>query len=140
MIERLEKRMKQTSSLPRWLLLILGPLSSGALYFFSTGLEGARPLVWIAPVPVLILSLQSSWRLAATAAFVAYLLGGLNLAAYLTKLAPVGVVAGSLVIPSIAFALAVLANRFALLRLGAPISFVVFPAMWTSYVSSANTS
>jgi len=133
MNERLEEQMKQTSSLPRWLLLVIGILTSGALYFFSTGLEGFRPLVWIAPVPVLILALQSSWRFAAAAAFVAYLLGSLNLVGYLAKLAPIGVAVGSLVIPSIAFAIAVFAYRFALLHLGPPISFVIFPVVWTSY-------
>src|SRR5262245_41095038 len=105
MFESHKDRTKEASSLRRWLLFTLAIATSGALYFFSTGLQGLRPLVWVAPIPVLLLSLQSSWRGAAAVAFVAYLLGGLNLVSYLARLAPIGVVVGSLFIPSLAFAL-----------------------------------
>jgi len=125
--------LKKVSSSPQWLFLIGGMVFSGALYFFSTGLEGFRPLLWIAPVPVLILSLKSSWRLTAALAFVAYLIGGLNLFGYLSRLAPIGVAVGSIIIPSIAFSLTVLAYRFAMLHINHPLSFIVFPVVWTSY-------
>src|SRR5689334_2929899 len=41
-------------------VLVPGTLLTGSAYFFSTGLTGLRPLVWAAPLPVLILALNSS--------------------------------------------------------------------------------
>ena len=106
---------------------------SGEFYFFSTGLAGFRPLIWIAPLPVLLMSLRSSRRSTATTAFCAYVLGGLNLVTYLSKLAPVGVVIGSLLLPAVAFAVIVIAYRDAIVRLRHPLSFLAFPMGWTAY-------
>ena len=116
-----------------WLILSTAALTTGALYFLSTGLEGIRPLVWIAPIPVLAVAPRTDGLPGAAVAFIAYLLGGFNLSGYLAKLAPLGVVVASLILPSIAFALAVLAYRFAALRLQHPVSFAMFPLAWTSY-------
>jgi apolipoprotein N-acyltransferase len=115
------------------MLALAGTIASGALYFFPTGLEGFRPLVWIAPIPVLLISLRSSWWLTAGLALSAYMLGGLNLVNYLARLAPIGVVVGSLIIPGIAFAFAVLAYRGAVVHVKHPFSFIAFPVVWTSF-------
>lgn len=112
---------------------IVAILVSGGLYFFSTGLVGFRPLVWLAPLPVLSMSTQSSRRSTATMAFCAYVLGGFNLAGYLSRLAPIGVVIGSLLIPALAFAVIVVAYRDALVHLRHPLSFLAFPVGWTAY-------
>jgi apolipoprotein N-acyltransferase len=66
-------------------------------------------------------------------AFCAYVLGGLNLVGYLTRLAPMGVVIGSLLIPAVAFAVIVVAYRDAIVRLRHPLSFLAFPVGWTAY-------
>ena len=108
-------------------------LLSGALYYFSTGLTGFRPLVLVAPVPVLLMAMRSSRRSTTTIAFCAYVLGGLNLVGYMSRLAPTGIVIGSLLIPSLAFALIVVAFRDAILHLRHPLSFLAFPVGWTAY-------
>ena len=113
--------------------LLLTVLSVGALYFFSTGLDGFGPLVWIAPIPVLILALNLPARPTAVIAFIAYLFGSFNLFSYLVNLAPIGVVIASLVIPALAFTLAVLATRYAVLQSKHWGTLAVFPAVWTSY-------
>ncbi len=115
------------------MLLVLATVASGALYFFSTGLAGFKPLVWIAPLPVLLVSMRYSRRLTAAGAFCAYVLGGLNLVGYLARLAPMGVVIGSLLIPAVAFAVIVVAYRDAIVHLRHPLSFLAFPVGWTAY-------
>lgn len=125
--------MNRSTSSQQWLLPALATVSSGAMYFFSTGLEGFRPLVWIAPLPVLLMATRSSRRLSAAIAFGAYFLGGLNLTPYLARIAPIGVVFGELVIPGFAFALVVVAYRDALLHVGRAFSFAAFPIGWTVY-------
>ena len=77
--------------------------------------------------------MRSSRRSTATTAFCAYVLGGLNLATYLSKLAPMGVVIGSLLLPAVAFAVIVIAYRDAIVRLKHPLSFLAFPMGWTAY-------
>jgi hypothetical protein len=48
--------------LHRWLLIFLGVLIASGAHFFSTGLAGFRPLVWVAPVPVLLIAFNASAR------------------------------------------------------------------------------
>ena len=91
--------------------IVLSTALSGAAYFLSTGLGEYWPLAWIAPVPVLTLAFRSSAGTAAAVAFLAYLLGSLNLLSYLLTVMPVGAVAATLLVPAVAFALAVLAAR-----------------------------
>ncbi len=115
------------------MLLLLATALSGALYYCSTGLTGIRTLVWIAPLPVLVISMRYSRRLVTVSAFCAYVLGGLNLTGYLSRLAPIGVVIGSLLIPALAFAVIVVAYKDALVHLRHPLSFLAFPVAWTAY-------
>lgn len=124
------KRLTLTSGFS---LSLLAALSTALMYFFSTGLEGFRPLVWIAPIPVLVMAMRSSRRSASVMAFCAYLLGGLNLASYLSRLAPAGVVVASAVIPAFAFMLVVVACRDAIIHLRRPMAFIAFPVGWTAY-------
>lgn len=98
-------RLKQT----------VGVLTAAA-YYFGTGLDGFGPLVWIAPIPVLVVAFRSSARRSAVIAFVTYVVGSLNIAPYLIRLAPPPVVIASLVVPALAFTLAVLAQRYAILH------------------------
>jgi len=125
--------MKQQLSARNWMLSIGAIVLSGAFYFFSTGLTGFRPLIWLAPIPVLSMSMRSTRRSTATMAFCAYILGGLNLVEYLSRLAPMEVVIGSLLLPAVAFAVIVVAYRDAIVRLRHPLSFLAFPMGWTAY-------
>jgi hypothetical protein len=59
--------------------IIAVAISALALYG-STGFGVVWPLAWVAPIPVLLLALRSSWRVCALAAFSASFLGSLTLA------------------------------------------------------------
>ncbi|MFL6208535.1 MAG: apolipoprotein N-acyltransferase [Pyrinomonadaceae bacterium] len=114
-------------------LVLCGVLLTSSAYFLSTGLTGFRPLVWVAPVPVLLLAFNSSVRSAATMACAAYFLGSLNLLPYLASLAPIAVVIIALALPAVAFAISVLAARYVLLRCRAWPAVFVFPAAWVTW-------
>lgn len=125
--------MKISATTSKYVLAALAAVVSGGLYFFSTGLEGFRPLVWIAPIPVLLISLRLTRSTASIVAFTAYVLGGLNLVSYLIRLVPPGVVVVQLLIPGIAFALVTVAFRDATLQFRHKLSFLAFPIGWTAY-------
>ncbi len=125
--------MKKSATTSQHVLAALAAGISGGLYFFSTGLEGFRPLVWIAPVPVLLMSLRLTRSTTFIIALAAFILGGMNLVPYLSKLASPGVVLGLLLIPSIAFALVTVAFRDAIIQFRHRLSFLAFPIGWTAY-------
>jgi apolipoprotein N-acyltransferase len=118
---------------PSWLCILLTVLAVGAIYYFSLGLNGLGPLVWIAPIPIILLAFDLTPRTAMAMAFSAFLLGRLTLFSYLAQLMPIGIVIVSLVIPAIAFALAILTTRYAVLYFKHWSTIFVFPAVWTSY-------
>jgi apolipoprotein N-acyltransferase len=71
--------------------------SSGALFFFGTGLSPVALLTWFAPIPLLLLAPRLSGWAAATAAFIAALLGTANSWSYQARshdvaLVPIGIV------------------------------------------------
>ena len=106
---------------------------AGGLFYLGTGLSGIGQLLLLAPIPVLLFSYTATSRAAFSASFVAYLLGGLSMARYLLSLSPPPILVVALVTPSVAFALSILAARFAVGRLRSSIAALVFPAAWTSY-------
>ncbi len=108
-------------------------LISAILYFYSTGLNLAAALLFIAPVPVLIVAYRSTARTSFIISFAAYALGGLNIAGYMSRLAPLPIVIITIVLPGVMFSLTVLISRFAALRLKPWIAVVVFPSAWTTY-------
>ncbi len=114
--------------------ITLGAIAaSGALYFFSTGLRGIGPLVFIAPFPILVIAFRSSFGTAFAAALAAYAVGATNMAGYLAGLAPTAVVVSSIFIPAIAFAITVVLARAVALH-GVPwLAVIVFPSAWTAY-------
>jgi apolipoprotein N-acyltransferase len=108
-------------------------VTSATAYFFGTGLNGFAPLVWIAPVPILLLAFRSSARRSAALAFLAYALGALNIVSYVLRVAPPVAAVAAVVLPALAFALAVLAQRYVVQRWKHWVCTLVFPAAWTSY-------
>lgn len=108
---------------------------TAALVFFGAGLAPWWPLLWLAPLPVLLFAPSHSRRSAATVAFLAWLLGNLNLWHYthdVLRIPPL-LLAAILGVPALVFALAVLLFR-GLLRRDAPWSAILaFPAAWVSY-------
>lgn len=114
---------------------------TAVLVWFGTGLDPCWPLVWFAPLPVLLLAARTRWWIAALAAAAAWSLGLLNLWHYVTAALhiPGAVVAQIYGTEAAAFVLAVLLYR-ALLRRGAYWAAVVaFPATRVAfeYLTSA---
>jgi len=108
---------------------------AAVLIWFGTGLFPLWPLLWFAPVPVLVFAARSSWRAAGVTAFVAWAAGNLNLWGYYTRTLHVPALAAIEidVVPALVFALAVLLFR-ALLRRGAAwTALLAFPAAWVSF-------
>jgi apolipoprotein N-acyltransferase len=109
--------------------------ASAALLWFGTGLEPMWPLVWLAPVPVLVFAARASWGGAAAAAAIAWLLGQLNLWHYLHGAlhVPAPILAQIYGGEALAAALGVLLYR-ALIRRGAPWSAILgFAALRVVY-------
>jgi apolipoprotein N-acyltransferase len=120
-------------SADRHLSAIGAVLVSAAAFYFSTGFIDLWPLLWIAPIPVLLVAFRAPVRKAAAVGFTAYLLGGLNLLSYYAGLMPVRVVVLVLVFPAVIFALCVLAARRGVRRLPAWLAALAFPAGWTTW-------
>jgi apolipoprotein N-acyltransferase len=113
----------------------LAMASTAALVWFGTGLDPWWPLLWFAPLPVLLSASRSTWRGVALTASLSWLLGSLNLWHYLHGVghAPASVLALFFGLPALVFALAVSLFR-ALLRRGAYWSALLgFPASWVSF-------
>jgi len=114
---------------------LLAVLSTAVLAWFGTGLTPFWPLLWLAPLPVLLFAGRASARGTALVAALAWFLGGLNLWHYFHGVlrVPPPVLLAIYVTPSVMFALAVLLHR-ALLRRGAYVSaLLAFPALWVSF-------
>ena len=127
--------MASANSSPRVSFVLLAILASVILIWFGTGLNPRWPLLWLAPLPVLIVAARGSWRLAACTAFVAWAFGNLNVWHYFSAALHVPLVGRLeiLVFPALMFTLAVLLFR-ALLRRGAVwSSLLAFPAAWVSF-------
>jgi apolipoprotein N-acyltransferase len=119
----------------RIVFALLVVAATAAMVWFGTGLFPMWPLMWFAPLPVLLFAARSSWRAVAVTAALAWAAGNVNMWRYFAVALHVPL-AGRLefvVFPALVFALAVLLYR-ALLRRGAPWSaLVAFPAVWVSF-------
>ncbi len=121
--------MQAPSQPTRALLSILIVAVSAIAFLVSTGVGVVWPLAWLAPIPVLVLSVHRSWRAAAIVAFTASLLGDLTLA----RTYGPGAVLIFGIPPAMAFAAATLAARAAARRMAAWLAVFAFPTVLTSY-------
>ena len=94
-----------------WALLAV--LSTAALVWFGTGLFPLWPLMWFAPLPILLFAARSAWPAAAAAAMLAWALGNLNQWHYFRDVlhVPLTVCAMVVLAPACMFALTVLLFR-----------------------------
>ena len=118
----------------RYVGALIAVASTAVLVWFGTGLNPWWPLLWFAPLPVLLFACRSSRRGAALTASLAWFIGGLNLWHYFSVLhTPPWARTVIIAIPALVFAAAILLFR-ALLRRGASWSaLVAFPAAWVSF-------
>ena len=105
---------------------VLAVALTAVLVWFGTGMEPWWPLLWLAPLPVLLFAAQASWWAAALAAALAWQLGLLNLWHYLHDVLrlPLTVIANICGLEVVSFALAVLLFR-ALARRGAAVTAIL---------------
>jgi apolipoprotein N-acyltransferase len=117
----------------RVVLALAAIAATAALVFFGNGLDPRWPLMWLAPLPVLLFALRSSRRSAGLAAFAAWLLGCLNLWGYFRVLGTPGVAWVATFGPEVlVFVAGVLLMR-ALARRGAMWSaWLALPAAWVT--------
>ncbi len=113
---------------------LIAILSTFLLVWFGYGLDPHWPLLWFAPLPVLLFALRHSWQGAALVAFVSWLGGCFDFWHYFQLLqTPFVVWLSVFSTGALVFAAAVLLFR-ALVRRGAPWSaLAAFPAAWVSY-------
>src|SRR5689334_13263277 len=99
-------------------LVIAGILATAVLAFFGTGLTPFWPLLWLAPVPVLLLATGLRPFHAFLVAVLAWFLGELNQWTYFTQVLgiPLPIVILFFALPAVMFGLGVLFTRTFLLR------------------------
>jgi apolipoprotein N-acyltransferase len=134
------------SLMSHWAAAPLSVALSASLYYFGTGLYPLWPITWFAPLPVLFVALRRKWWSAALCAFVAFVLGRMNLFEYAREIGG-GSISGAMsgmvlaaLIPAVAFMATVLLARYATLKLPGYFALWVFPCAITSYefVASSN--
>jgi apolipoprotein N-acyltransferase len=135
--------MASANNLRHIALAVLATASTAILFYFGNGLDPLWPLMWVAPLPVLLLALRSSWRTTAITSALAMFLGCTNMWNYLENLLGTPAVAWTIIFGTISliFAASVLLFRALALR-GAPWSaLLAFPALLVSseYIRNLTT-
>lgn len=125
--------MASAASSRRVVTAFLTILVATILIWFGNGLDPWWPLMWFAPLLVLLLALRSSWRLSALAAFASMLLGSLSMWHYLRVLEAPAWVWFAVYIPiALLWTSGVLLFRSLLLRGAVWSALLAFPALWVT--------
>jgi apolipoprotein N-acyltransferase len=111
---------------------VLALAASAICFFFGTGLHPVWWLTWLAPLPILLAVPRLSRGIAFALAFSAYTLGALNMWSYLRVVTPIGLTLVILCVPSLVFALIVLAHRRFILRGQTLRAVFALPVLWTA--------
>ncbi len=113
---------------------ILAIIASATMFYFGNGLNPLWPLMWFAPLPLLLFALRSKWWVAALTTVAAMMLGSLNLWSYLVvRLGlPVSAWVEISLAASIGFALGVLLFRALVLRGAVWGGLLALPALWVT--------
>jgi apolipoprotein N-acyltransferase len=113
---------------------VLSILASGLLFFFGNGLTGDLWfLVWLAPIPIIYLAIQSSAKWAFGASFVAYSIGKLSWFGYLVKITAVIPTIIFISVLALFFAGIIMLTRSAALKLNPRYSVFAFPIFFTLF-------
>ena len=122
---------------------VLATSATAAMFYFGNGLDPLWPLMWFAPLPVLLFVLRSKWWVAAVTAVAAMMLGNLNMWSYFTKTLgmPGSAWVGIFLIASVAFAAGILLFRVLVLRGALWSGLLALPAVWVTseYVRNATS-
>ena len=77
--------MASALSYRRFVESVVATTATAAMFYFGNGLDPLWPLMWFAPLPVLLFALRSKWWATVVTAVVAMMLGNLNMWSYFTK-------------------------------------------------------
>jgi apolipoprotein N-acyltransferase len=104
------------------------------MFYFGNGLEPWWPLMWFAPLPVLVFALRSKWWAAAMTAVAVMMLGNLNMWSYFTKALgmPGSAWVGIFLAAGVVFAAGVLLFRVLVLRGAVWSGLLALPAVWVT--------
>jgi len=104
------------------------------MFYFGNGLEPWWPLMWFAPLPVLVFALRSKWWAAAMTAVAVMMLGNLNMWSYFTKTLgmPGAAWVGIFLAAGVVFAAGVLLFRVLVLRGAVWSGLLALPAVWVT--------
>ncbi|MCE1197747.1 MAG: hypothetical protein LWW85_02155 [Marinilabiliales bacterium] len=111
-----------------------GVILSGLCWYIGGGLNGDFwYLMWLAPLPILLISFKASARRTFLISFIAYLIGRLSWFSYLATVATiVPAVVFTIAFP-LFFALIMLANRLVMLRCHTWYAVFAFPVFFTAF-------
>ncbi|MBI3219531.1 MAG: hypothetical protein HYZ44_08470 [Bacteroidetes bacterium] len=119
---------------PSKITLAVATILSGLLWYFGIDISGQFGfLIWVAPLPILWISLQTSGRISFLCAWLAYLLGRLSWIPFLMVLMPVVPIIIITVLPPFIFGLSILLNRWIVLKSQSPWSVLAFPVIAASF-------
>jgi apolipoprotein N-acyltransferase len=116
------------------ILILTAIIFSGLSWFFSNGLRGDLwYLLWLAPIPILIVSLRVTGKMALLISFIAYLIGRLSWFTYLVSVATL--------VPAIIFTLSfafffsiiITITRQSVLKSNSWYSVMAFPVFFTVF-------
>src|SRR5580765_2978563 len=115
-------------------ITIVCVILSGIAWYISDGLNGNYWwLLWIAPLPVLIVAFQSSWKKAFAISFIAYLIGRLSWLGYLINVATLVPAIISIIALCLVFSLIVLISRYVVLKCGLWKAVFAYPVFFTIF-------
>ena len=114
---------------------LVAVLLTALLVWFGTGLHPLWPLMWFAPLPVLLFATRASGWSAALTAAIAWLLGNLNMWGYYHGVLglPPSILARIFATEALVFTLAVLLFRALAHRGRYWSALLAFPALWVSF-------
>ena len=112
---------------------IITAIISGILFYFSTGLHQCWPLLWLAPIPVLLYAYHHHYGSVVVISFFAFLLGKLNYLYYLGSGIPSFFILSSIIFNALIFSILVICNKWLVHKTRHWSAMFLFPALWTSY-------
>ncbi|ACU59974.1 apolipoprotein N-acyltransferase [Chitinophaga pinensis] len=114
--------------------VFLSILLSGVCFYVGNGLTGDYwYLVWIAPIPIISLSLVHNRKVAFGAAFLAYAIGRLSWLTYLIRVATLVPALTMLLITALIFAGIIILSRSTAMRSKAWYAVFAFPLYFTAF-------
>ena len=120
---------------PNLRLGALAAIATAILAYFGTGLQPLWPLLWLAPIPMLVFAPGLRGGVAFLLASIGWFLGEMNQWTYFTRILsiPFPVVILFLAIPALLFGLGILFTRSFLVRQSPILAALSLPAYWVSW-------